>query len=206
MKKIIPIALTGALLLSGCSSFLKSDDPLPTMFSLRPSVDLQPVEEQQKVSRILEIQRPTLPPGFDTARISMYLENGHLLDYYANAKWVAPLDEILQEFTSQTARKMLPNAIIAAPGQSIESNYRLQIRVNDFEPVYSEGPDQAPLLVASLSFTLLKMPEERIVSNFTIEQQEPAQANNLTMVTAGLEHLLQSVTAQGLTTVSAHLK
>lgn len=207
MKKIIP-AFVSILLLSGCaSSFLKSDEPPVTIFSLRAAQNLDPIGEDQKAkSNIIDIRRPFLPPGFDSARIAMYLENGRRLDYYSGAKWPSPLDETLLEFTSQTARKTLPNIIIAAPGQATESDYRLQMRVNDFQPVYSGGPDQLPQLVASISFTLLKMPEERIVTSFTIDQQETAQANTLSLITAGLEHLLQSVEAKALETVAIHLK
>lgn len=207
MKKTIIAAFSVALLLSGCASnFLTSSEPPTTIFSLRPAQDIQPISTAKTTSRILEVQRPSLPPGFDTARIGMYLESGRRLDYYSGAKWPSALDETLQEFTSQTARKILPNVIVAAPGQSIETDYRLQIRVNDFQPVYKNGPDQVPLLMASVSFTLLAMPEEKIVTSFTIEQQEVAQANNLSLITAGLEHLLQSVEQKAFETVSGHLK
>lgn len=205
MKKLIPAAILSVLLLSGCSTILKSNEPAPTIFSLRPSSQIQPIATKG-VSKIIEVQRPSLPPGFDTARIAMYLENGRRLDYYAGAKWAAPLDETLQEFSSQTARRVLPNMIVSSPGQSIDTNYRLQIRVNDFQPVYVRGADHAPLLVASVSFALVAMPEERIVTSFTIENQEVAQANNLSLITAGLEHLLQSVEEKAFQTISGHLK
>lgn len=202
MRKVISV-LCALSLLSGCTSLLKSDQPAPDTYALRAANNIEPLS-QKSVSKVIEIQRPILPPGFDTARIGMYLENGRRLDYYAGAKWPAPLDETLQEFTVQTARKTWPSMIMVSPGQSIDTDYRMQIKVNDFQPVYQSGPQAAPLLVASISFTLLEMPSERIVTSFTVDQQEAAQANSLGLITAGLEHLLQSVEAQAFTTMSSH--
>ena len=208
MKPIIPTALLSLFLLSGCAqTFLKSNEPPVAIYSLRPSDTAQALPTgKANVSKIVEIQRPSLPPGFDTARIAMYLENGRRLDYYASAKWPTALDETLQEFTNQNARKTFPNLIVTMPGQGVSPDYLLQVKVNDFQPVYRGGPSEAPLLVANLSFTLLSLPEEKIITHFTVEQQQQAQANNLGLITAGLEGLLQSVESKAFETLASHLK
>lgn len=204
MKKLVPILLS-VLVLSGCASFLTSNQEPDFIYSLKEARDISPLIASD-VSYVLEVQRPVLPPGFDTARIAMYLENGRRMNYYASAKWASPLDEVLQEFTVQTARKTFPNAIVAASGQALDADYRLQTKVNEFQPVYTDAAQTAPLLVASISFTLLAMPEERIVTSFTIDQQVPAQTNTLGSVTAGLEYLLQTVEAQAFETISKRMK
>ncbi len=207
MNKLIPVLLS-VFLLGGCAStFLKSDEPPIAIYSLRPANNVETLSAGDKsVSKVIEVQRPSLPPGFDTARIGMYLENGRRLDYYAGAKWPTALDETLQEFTSQNARKTFPNLIVVNPGTGVDANYLLQVKVNDFQPVYKAGPDGVPLLIASLSFTLLTLPEENIVTSFTIEQQAEAQANNLGAITAGLENLLQSVERKAFETIAGHIK
>lgn len=205
MRKMIP-ALLSVLVLSGCASLLTSNSEPQAIYSLKEARDITALNSSTSgLSHVLEIQRPVLPPGFDTARIAMYLENGRRMDYYADAKWASPLDEVLQEFTLQTARKTFPQAIVAVSGQALDADYRLQIKVNEFQPVYSGVAETAPLIVASLSFTLLAMPEERIVTSFTIEQQEAAQANTLGSITAGLERLLQSVEARAFETISGRI-
>lgn len=207
MKKLLLISATTALMLTGCASqILQSNEPVARIYSLREAKDIAPIALSGKaVSKTLEIQRPVLPPGFDTARIGMYLENGRRLDYYSGARWASPLDEVLQEFTVQTARKMLPQAIVAAPGQAIDSDFRLQIKINEFQPVYAVNPDQTPLLVAGITFTLLAMPNEKILTSFTIDQSIPAKANTLGSVTEGLEYLLQSVEAKAFETLAARM-
>lgn len=205
MKKIIP-ALLSVILLSGCSSFLTSNEKPQAIYSLKEAREISPIKSADAPALVLEIQRPVLPPGFDTSRIAMYLENGRRMDYYAAAKWASPLDEVIQEFTVQTARKTFVNSVVAASGQALEADYRLQTKVNEFQPVYANGPEAAPLLVASVSFTLLAMPEERIATSFTIDQQVPAHMNTLGSITAGLEYLLQSVEAQAFETISNRMK
>ncbi|PZP56816.1 MAG: hypothetical protein DI586_02370 [Micavibrio aeruginosavorus] len=207
MKKLIP-AIFGVLLLSGCAStFLQSNEAPVAIYSLRPMNEVQTLDAgKQGVAKVLEVQRPALPPGFDTARIGMYLENGRRLDYYASAKWPTSLDETLQEFTAQNARKTFPGLIVITPGSGVDAQYLLQTKVNDFQPVYAMGPQAAPLLVASISFTLLSLPEENIVTSFTVEQQVQAQANNLGVITAGLETLLQSVERKAFETIAPKIK
>ncbi len=208
MKKFLVLALSSSVLLSGCaSSFFKSDDKPQAIYSLRASPAIEPLQARKKTTtKILEIQRPVMPPGFDTARMGMYLEGGRRLEYYANARWASPLDEVIQEFTLQTARKTMPDSIAALPGQSLAADYRLQMKVNDFQPVYAGGPSDAPRLNASFSFTLLSMKDGRIVTSFTIEQQEPAQANTLGAVTAGLERLLQAVETKAFATLAPYIQ
>lgn len=205
MKKLI-LALLSVFLFSGCASLLTSNEEPQAIYSLKEAKDIAPISSANASALVLEIQRPVLPPGFDTSRIAMYLENGRRMDYYASAKWASPLDEVIQEFTVQTARKTFADAIVAASGQALESDYRLQTKVNEFQPVYANGPEAAPLLVTSVSFTLLAMPEERIVTSFTIDQQVQAHMNTLGSVTAGLEYLLQSVEAQAFETISKRMK
>ena len=206
MRNIFPIIAASLLLLGGCSSILKSDAPAPSIYALRAAPDLAAIDGTSQLSHVIEIQRPILPPGFDTARMAMYLENGRRLDYYSGAQWAAPLDEAMREFTTQTVRKTLSNVIVSEPGQSTGVEYRLQMRVNDFQPVYALGPNQPPRLYASITFTLFKMPEETILTNFTIEQQDAVQKNSLGFIASGLEHMLQSVEAQALQTVSEYIK
>lgn len=207
MRKILLTSGLAVLLLSGCAGkLLQSNEPTANIYSLHEGRNITAASiSSNALTKTLEIQRPALPPGFDTARIGMYLENGRRIDYYSGARWASPLDEVLQEFTIQTARKTLPRAIVASPGQAIDSDYRLQIKVNEFQPVYSAGPDQAPVLMAGLTFTLLSMPNEKIITSFTIDQQEVAQSNTLGSVTAGLEHLLQSVEAKAFETISVRM-
>lgn len=207
MKNTFLISGLAVLLLSGCASkLLQSNEPAASIYSLHEGRNIAAASvPANALTKIIEIQRPALPPGFDTARIGMYLENGRRIDYYSGARWASPLDEVLQEFTIQTARKTLPRAIVAAPGQSIDFDYRLQIKVNEFQPVYAAGPDQPPILMAGMTFTLLTMPDEKIVTSFTIDQQEVAQSNTLTHITAGLEHLLQSVEAQAFETIARRI-
>jgi len=55
---------------------------------------------------MIVVPKPELPPGLDTERIALYLDQGHRLDYYADARWSARLDELLQNFLIEKVRQL----------------------------------------------------------------------------------------------------
>lgn len=180
-----------ALMLGGCSSVLTSKEPQHTIYSLRPAL----VENgpSTKTARVMEIPHPSLPPGMERNRIALYMADGQKLDYYASALWAAPLEDVLQNFTRRTATLVLPYVVAVTPEQNLKSDYRLQIKVNDFQPVYGTDSSAAPLLKANLEFTLVSMPANKIVSSFVLSQEARAESNRLDSIVTGLEKMLQDI-------------
>lgn len=204
MKKIL--LLSFALSLSGCStaSFLKSTEPQQTTYSLRSAAPLP--DAQTGPARILEIAKPSVPPGFDTDRIALYTEEGHKLDYYSAAKWPDTLDSVLQDFTRRTATNVLPYVVTVTSEQSVQAEYRLQTKVNEFQPVYGSGTSSAPQLDVSVEFTLIKLPQEEIVGSFTLSKTATATSNRLDAITAGLEKMLQEIEGQAFGRLDERLR
>lgn len=186
-------ALTLALLLGGCSTMLVSKEPQQTIYSLRPALEEQSDIPQTKLARVIEIPRPSVPPGMERNRIALYMNDGQKLDYFASALWAAPLEDVLQNFTRRTATSVLPYVVAVTPDQNLDANYRLQIKVNEFQPVYGGNIDVAPLLKANIEFTLISMPADKIVSSFTLSQQRQLENNRLDLIVAGLESMLQDI-------------
>jgi hypothetical protein len=62
-----------------------------------------------------------------------------------------------------------------------------------------------PDLYAALHFTLVSLPGETVVADFTVAEQAPAASGSLTDITAGLESLLQKVTQQAFDRVGADM-
>ncbi len=182
------------LALTGCSTsnLLQSTEPQQTIYTLRP---VEPTGESSDVlARVLEISVPSVPPGMEQNRIALFLDDGQKLDYYAGARWSSSLDHIVQEFTRRTAGATLPYIVAVTPDQGIEADYRLQIKINEFQPVYSKGAsNSAPFLKASVEFTLIRLPSDQIVSSFTLSRNVEAQENRLDVITLGLESLLREI-------------
>lgn len=201
--------ITGLLIacaLSGCSTsnLLKSTEPQQTIYSLRP------VESTGATSgvlaRILEISAPSVPPGMERDRIALFLDDGQKLDYYAGARWSSSLDHIVQEFTRRTAGATLAYIVAVTPDQGIAADYRLQIKINEFQPVYAAGSSEPPYLKASIEFMLIRLPSDQIVSSFTLSRNMSAEDNRLDVITLGLEKLLREIEHEAFVKIDKKLQ
>jgi len=188
MKTIL--ALSMAMALGGCAG-LQSDAPPDAIYSLRPAAATGEIETGPV--KILEIAPPAVPPGMDRDRIALYTNDGQRLDYFASAVWSSDLGDVLQNFTRRSAMTILPYVVAVTPDQSIAPNYRLQVKLNEFEPVYQGNLDQIPNLKVEAEFTLVALPHETMISSFTLSRNGAAQDNRLDSITAGLEGMLQDI-------------
>lgn len=206
MKIHIIAALALTVFMYGCSTnnLLTSTEPQQTIYTLRPISSTG--EASSSKARVIEISLPSMPPGMDSDRVALHLNNGQKLDYYASARWSAQLDRVLQDFTRRSASAVLPYVVAVTPDQRLEPNYRLQMKVNEFQPVYTADATAAPALKASVEFTLIRLPSDEIVSSFTLLKQDQLQENRLDLVTLGLEKLLQDIEHEAFTRIDARLQ
>ena len=205
MKIHIITALILTALISGCSTsnLLTSTEPQQTIYTLRP---VSPMGAPSNIAaRVVEIASPSLPPAMDGERIALHLNNGQKLDYYASARWSASLGFIIQDFTRRSASAVLPYVVAVTSDQQIDADYRLQIKVNEFQPVYKEDITAAPLLKVNVEFTLIRLPSDQIVSSFTLAKQDQLQENRLDQITVGLERLLQEIQQEAFTKIDSRL-
>lgn len=205
-KKLLMSACFAMLSLSACapSSLLKSDEPRQTTYSLRSSDQATSVFSGP--TKVVQISKPILPSGFERSRIALYMDDGHKLDYYAAAEWPGPLDSVIEEFTHNALSVALPSIIVVNMTDSVEADYRLQLNVIDFQPVYGATYDAAPKLLTKVKFTLVALPSERIVSNFTLSRDDIASSSRRDVIINELRSQLQSVEAEAFVTIAPHLK
>jgi uncharacterized lipoprotein YmbA len=201
MKKIIP--LFALFLLTACGSF-KSTEPQQMLYTLRPAPATEAPAIGQRV--VVEVVRPTVPPGFDRDRIALYLNGGNRLDYFAGSRWSSTLDELIQTFTVRTASNLYPNVVANASEQNVSAQYRLQMKVNEFQPVYQGTATSNPRLVTNIEFTLIDLPEETILTSFTMGREGTATSNRLETITVGLEKMLQEIERDAFARLEPWLK
>jgi ABC-type uncharacterized transport system auxiliary subunit len=192
-KKLFLSSIAAALALSACSGLgLSSKQPAPTIYALHAGAETGQMPSGNRTSGVISVDEPTLPAGFETDQIALFLDGGRRLDYYSAAKWPAPLDQVLHGVIIQAGRTVLPKMIIDTPDLNVPANYRLAVKVNQFAPMYARDAETAPELRVSMTFTLVQLPQEKIMSSFTLQDSRPAAGNSLTAVTSGLEGLLQN--------------
>ncbi len=194
------LVLTLALLSVAACSPLKSSAPAPLTYTLQPDLAAAPIQRQP--SGVLYVLRPSLPSGFDTDRIALFMDGGRRIDYYAGARWAEPLDSVLQKVMVRAGRHELPQMIVDTPDLNIPVQYKLAVKVNDFAPVYAGAPDQPPALQLSMTFTLVATPHDEVLADFTLQSTGRAQDNSVSAITAGLEGMLQTILPRAYSNVA----
>ena len=193
MKNILLCA--AMLSLTGCFSLTSSKIP-PTTYALHPAPYSGQAEGAPATVVVITVPEPALPAGFETDKIALYLQNGRRLDYYSGARWPGFLDEVLQDIIVETGKLAIPGVIFDDGDIRLPARYKLAVSVSDFSPVYQNGPEDLPLLKAAMTFTLIKMPDNIVITRFTKRSEQLAAANTLTAITTGLEALLQAILAE----------
>lgn len=188
---ILPLmlALTGC----GASRILTSTEPQQTIYTLRAPQPQSETEASSSPARVIEIAAPVLAPGLDTDRIALMLADGQKLDYYASARWAESFGPLVQSYTRRTASAVLPYVVAVTPEQHLNADYKLQVKVNDLQPVYPAGTQSVPVVVANVEFTLIRAKSESIVSSFTLSMQQTPADNRLDLIVASLEALLRDI-------------
>ena len=196
MLVVVPL-----LALSACISlpFGKSDNtPPPAMYTLRnSSAGLTSVATEASGRIVVVVPSPEVPPAFDTDRIAIRFEDGRI-DYYADAQWSARLDELLQDVFIESAQRKFSGAVVGRPGFVPDANYRLAVKLNDFGPVYRGSPDMAPRLTAGLSLTIIELPQDTVVAQFSVSKTAVASENRLGPITSELKGVLNSAIDEAL--------
>lgn len=193
MKKVIPaIAFVCLAALAGCGNITKSKAPPISVYTLH-------AEKPQKraSSAAVIVQEPEMPAGFETARIALHMSGGRRMDFYADAAWPDALNKVLQDFIIQSARFSA-----VTPDSGVNAPYALQVKVNDFQPVYADTAQGAAEVRVSLTFRLIDRSSEKLLRDFTLSEKTPASANTITAITGDLEMLLRKVTAAGLSRIA----
>jgi len=197
------------LIVAGCSSLSllgggKQDQS--SIYTLRATEPERAAPAAAPRGRaVIAVPKPELPPGLETERIALYFQQGRRLDYYADAKWSAPLDALLQDLVIQKVQQKLPGKVVGTPDLASSAQYKLALKFTDVAPVYESAPDKPPRLDVGMTVTVVSMPRETVRTQFTLKRSVPASANSLTTITSELGNLLQSVTDDALARAAPYL-
>ncbi len=188
---IVFISLTMFILCS-CAP-LQSTQASPAIYRLQTPKESTGCSGQVTDFPVVSMLKPELPAGLDTDQIAVYLQGGRRLDYAADARWAANLDEMIQAFMISYLQRNCRSLIVQEPRFDVPPAYRLLVKIYNFQPVYDGAAQGTPDLRVSAAFTLIRLPAGQVVVDFTLSENRLAQENNLTAITAGLEDLLRKI-------------
>ena len=201
MKPGRHLVLLPSLALSACISLpfgTTEERPPPVLYTLRETnAGVMDVATEAMGRVVVVVPLPELPPGFDTERIAIQFEDGRL-DYYADARWSARLDELVQDVFIDRAQRRLSGAIVGKPGVVPAANYRLAVRLTSFGAVYKSSPDMPPGLNTGVTLTVIELPQETIRAQFIVNKTAMAAENRLGTITNDLRGLLHSAVDDAL--------
>jgi len=189
-RLLAPLALS--VLLAGCGGLLRSTAPAEQTFRLRSA--LPAVSSVAAIKTTLQLLPVAVQPGLDTTRIAL-VRPGNRLDWYADARWAGPLNDVVTALLAQSLRDSGRFAQVATDAAAMDADMVLAVTVRRFEAEQSaEGV--LPVAQVRLECTLSSLTAHRQLAAFTATAAVPAGANRLTAVVAALEQAAQQAVAE----------
>jgi len=174
---VVLAACTG---FAGCAGGLRSNVPAPLVYR----IGAPQLSGGDLLAADLLVALPTTAPGLDGQQIATRWP-GLRFDYYANARWAAPLPAMLQAALIEALQGS--RRLRSAQGDlgRFRATHVLTFEVRRFEADYTAGA--TPVAHVTLAATIGRQPDRRVLASWSVATQEPAAANRLTEVVAALD-------------------
>jgi len=171
---------------SGCAgSLFKTKVAPPTMYLLSiasPAAAAAAGSPQRADLAVdLAVLKPRVRAGLDTDRIAA-LYPDRRLDYFADARWSGPLDEVVQDLVVQLFRLRAGLRNVSGDASAFASAYWLEIEVADFQAEYTADGAAPPTVRVHFLARIGSSGERRIIARFEADAREPASANRLSAI------------------------
>lgn len=184
-------ALAALLLLGGCTGSLFESKIKPASIYL---LSAHAGERGPALAADLAVLKPEVRAGLDTDRIAALYPDRHL-DYFAGARWSAPLDEVIQQLGVQSFRAHARLRDVVADTSSVLPDYWLELEVVDFQAEYAANGG-APTIHAHILARLGRAREVKPIGSFDVRVERKAAANRLTPIIASYEDAADAALAQ----------
>lgn len=184
-------ALAGLCLLGGCTGALFESKIQPASIYL---LSAHAGRRGPALAAELAVLRPTVRAGLDTDRIAA-LYPDRRLDYFAAARWSAPLDEVIQQLAVQSFRAHARLRDVAADTSSVAPDYWLEIEIVGFQAEYALSGG-TPTIHAHFLARIGRAQDDKLVGNFDVRVERKAAANRLTDIIAAYEDAADTALAR----------
>jgi ABC-type uncharacterized transport system auxiliary subunit len=183
--------LTLPLVLAGCTgSLFKTQVAPPAMYLLSAEAAADAAtaggaraDASGGVSVELAVLKPRVRAGLDTERIAALYSDRHL-DYFADARWSGPLDEVIQDLVVQVFHSRAGLRNVSGDASAFASAYWLELEVADFQAEYAADAAgaQAPTVRVHFLARIGSSGERRIIARFEAEVRQPAASNRMSAI------------------------
>jgi len=167
--------------LAACGSLFSSKLPAPSLYLLSAHAGTP----GPAIAADLNIFKPRVRAGLDTDRIAV-LYPDRRLDYYAAARWSAPLDTMIEDLAVQSFRGQANLRSVSGDASPFSAGYWLEIEVTDFQAEYLLG-EANPTIHVHFSALFGKASDRGIIDRFEANATRRASDNRLTAIVAAYE-------------------
>ncbi|MFN3522712.1 MAG: ABC-type transport auxiliary lipoprotein family protein [Phenylobacterium sp.] len=107
--------------------------------------------------------------------------------YIADARWIAPANELFDEALAQAFDEAGGPARLAVRGQASRAQFTLRMDVRNFEAVYDRGGRQPPVVLVRVRAVLMRSPDSSVVVDRTVEKRVRADTNRIGAIVQAFE-------------------
>jgi ABC-type uncharacterized transport system auxiliary subunit len=138
----------------------------------------------------LAVLKPRVRTGLDTDRIAV-LYPDHRLDYFADARWSGPLDDVVQDLAVQAFRNDARLQNVGSDASAFMSGYWLEIEIADFQAEYAAA-GTSPTINVRLLARVGSAGNRNILGSFTAGARQSATDNRLSAIVDAYEFAVNS--------------
>jgi cholesterol transport system auxiliary component len=179
--KYLLAPMLSMLALAGCGgSLFRSHAPATTTYQL----SVAPPPAGARIGADLAVLGPHVRGGLDNDRIAVLYPDRHL-DYFAAARWSAPLDEMVLDLTLQAFRGTAVLRNVGTDASAFASGYWLELDVVEFQAEYpniQSASGEAPIVHVHLVGRVGVGGDRHLLGQVDAETRQRAASNRLTAV------------------------
>jgi cholesterol transport system auxiliary component len=172
---VLMLGASGAL--GGCGGFLPRVNETVPLYTL--TAVKQYDQSLPKVDWQLVVGTPVASADLDTTRIALTREPG-VVEYFARGAWADNAPVLLQTKLIESFEASGSIVAVGRDAAGLRPDYVLQSELRDFEAEFNGG--DVPTVHLRLAAKLVRMPDRRIVTAVTIDQQVPSAGASLNQI------------------------
>jgi len=181
--------LAAGLAVAACAGGFKSTEPAPLIYR----VTAPELAGGNELAADLLVAVPMTAPGPDNHQIATRWP-GLRLDYYANARWAAPVPDMLQSAVIEALQGSRRLRSVQGHFGGFRATHVLTLEVRRLEADYTAGA--VPVARVTLAATLGRQSDRQVLASWSVATQEQASANRLTEVVAALDAAFDRAAAE----------
>jgi cholesterol transport system auxiliary component len=180
MSRYALLAVVSTLLSACGGSLFQTKAAPPTMYVLSAPPKPAAGPPAQPIAADLSILKPHSRPGLSTDRIAA-LYPDRRLDYFADVRWSASLDQVIQYMAVQEFHLSGALRNVSTDASMFPGTYWLEIEVTDFQAEYA-APGAAPTVRVQMQVRLGLAADRQVLARFEAQAQQAATDNRMSAI------------------------